>query len=331
MRTILLFFFLFVNLFSWGQNDTLAEHEITGKIQFVVTAIPIEQYPMGATELIALIEEDGSAISFAWKYINEIVVYRDAGTWTAEGMEVPFINTAKMLESPFMRNDTIYFSFEMPFRATVYSVWFTLKNEKVKFDGSNFNDPSAENIEKAEAALEKGDIAKAVMFYSSVMYPSAYMSEGLVAREIMTKAHSMALELFKSGETKHACELMHQALEFYGNNIYLDLKSPAELKEATAENGSNAWNEKDFKTWIGDYGLFLYRSKDLDASEIINKYLTTVLPEVAGPYLQLGDTYYEKKEIAKAKSTYSTYKSLMVRQGKKSSIPKRVEGRISEK
>src|SRR6185503_7720491 len=94
-----------------------------------------------------------------------------------------------------------------------------------------------------------------------------------------------------------------------------------------ADSTELTWNKEKFKLWVGDYGLFLYRTGELKASENINKYMTRMFPGFPGPYLQLADTYFDLGRKDTAKGTYKKYIELMKVQKRSKEIPKRVKER----
>jgi tetratricopeptide (TPR) repeat protein len=303
---------------------------------FVIEGAPFDKFQPQGDELLLAMSDGGDYITFVLKRMSKEPFFLKIIEFSSEQMEVQFFNYAKMYGMPTCVNDTITFMFEMPYRTSQYTFYFALektgsKYTGVKFVSSDYEDLSADALQKAEEALEANDIAKAVDQYHAVMYPQYYMNEKEVGCSLMKKAHKLALNFFKAGDYKNASINMAAALSYYENASKLEFKSTQEMNEELADTSTLIWNLKNFKLWLGDYGLFLYKAKDYEASITINSYLNKVMPLLAGPYLQLGDTYYDMGKKAEAVEPYKKYAKEMKEQKKDKLIPKRVKERIKGK
>ncbi len=241
-----------------------------------------------------------------------------------------FFNSAKMNDI-FWRNDSVFISSEMPFRATIWTFEFIWDKNGERFFATepDYYDPSAEALEKADSLLAIGDVRGAINHYYGVMYPSAYMNEAATGVQLMEKCHEIAMKYYKENNLDSTIAMMEVGLGYYPNSNYLGAKSKEEFESNKAEYAYNMiWTPEQEKLWLGDYGLFLCRDKQFEKSIEVNKYLTMIFPDLTGPYLQLGDTYFEAEEKTLAKETYQKYISLKKAQKKEKDIPNRVKERV---
>lgn len=301
---------------------------------FVVENAPFDKWEPQGEEFILAISDGGDYLTFVLKQTGKNPPFLKVAEFRAEELEVPFFNYAKVYSMPVCKNDTIRFMFEMPYRASQYTYCFALEKTGKKYTGVKyvdyaFEDASQEAIQHAEEALEKNDIKLAAEYYSNVMYPMYYMDEKEVSAKLMTKAHRLAIQAYKENKFKQATEYMVHALEFYGNTVHQDYKSKAEFEEAITTDTGMVWNRQNFQLWMGDYGLFLYREGELEASVLMNTYMTQMLPAVPGPYLQLGDSYFDLGKKEEAKAIYKKYAELMKEQKRSKEVPKRVKKRMN--
>lgn len=327
-------FLLFVSLIE-AQVKEEAFDDTTAHF-FVIENAPFDKFQPKGDELILAMSDGGQFITFVLKRMSKEPFFLKIAEFTSEQMEVPFFNYAKMYGMPVCKNDTIRFMFEMPYRAAQYTYYFVLEKTGSKYTGvkfvfSDFQDASEDAIQKAEEALAKNEIDKAVDWYHAVMYPQYYLNEAEVAYALMSKAHDIALACFKVKNFACAAKTMSDALTYYGNTTKQEYQSIQEMNEDLADSTEASWNKQKFKLWLGDYGLFLYKAQDYKASIVINSYLNKMMPELTGPYLQLADSYYDSFFLPEAKEAYKTYAKLMKEQKKEKLIPKRVKERIKGK
>lgn len=295
-------------------------------------------------ERFSFIEMEGMAdylqlknqnIYFGYSVMEDsiIVASFDNKNYTAIGfiLNEYFFNQAKM-HNVNWRNDSIFVSSEMPYRATINSFEFIYDKKSKFFKISEIKtfDPSMESLNKADSCLEAGNIKSAIDFYYGVMYPHAYMNEGDVGIRLMEKSHEKALYFFKSNEFDSAIYYVDLALNFWPNSVYTSFTFENELKDHFNNNLSSIvhWTQDQLNLWLGDYGLFLYKAKKYKESIEHNAYLNKIMPELAGPYLQLADSYYDSGDKKNAKLIYKKYADLKKSQGKEKDIPKRVKERM---
>lgn len=313
-------------------QDSLSAAFLESNYEFkTVLNFPVNDFDKEANEMLLAIGGEGDLLAFILKYTEDgETAYRKTAEFTADALGVPFINAVKMYNDPAYKDEKVTVCYGMPFRATEICILFSIQMNTIKFQESTVEDPSADAIEMAEKALDSNDIAKAAEMYNGVMYPMHYMNEDEVAGDLMKRGHAKAIQAYKEKNYTAAKRYMEEPFVYYLNQYYISIEDPKEFEERVVsdkESGEDYWNLKTFKKWVGDYGLFLYLAKDYEASIIINKYLVTMLPEMAGPYLQLADSYFDTGKKAEAKVYYRKYTELMQKLNKQKSIPSRVTKR----
>lgn len=321
MKNIVLFFF---GVFSFIKSPAQFEYFTVNSENYIF--FPLE----GLSESIGM----ETPISFGYNITEDTLVIAmmqsDQTVVIGHTVNDYFFNGTKM-NTPEWRNDSIFISSEMPYRATTWNLTFVWdKNVQGFFmEEPEMYDPSSEALEKAENYIAQGNIQQALNWYQSIFYPQSYINEPEVGREIIEKSHQKALEFFKANQNDTAVFYMQMALDYYPNMYYTDFKSEQDMKTQMEESPYQIiWTIDQMKLWLGDYGLFLYKAKKYDESIAHNSYMNTIFPELAGPYLQLGDSYFDSGKKTEAKAAYKRYIALKNSQKKEKDIPKRVKERI---
>lgn len=305
------------------------------KAQFEYFTVYSENYTFYPLEGLGdHIGMEGKTVAFGYNAMGDSLIMAVLGD-TKEALVIGFtsnewFNYAKMNE-PQWNNDTVYIGSEMPYRATQNTFEFIWNSEVQGFfatEGDSY-DPSWEAVEKADSMLKAENLRGAINWYYQVMYPQSYMNEGETGINLMNLGHKKALEFFKSEKYDSAVVYMDIAFDFYPNSNYISFESKAAFDELiTDEMGwHQSWTMDQIKLWLGDYGLFLYKAKKYKESVEFNLYLNMILPELAGPFLQLGDSYFDSGDKNNAKAAYKKYTDLKKKQGKEKDIPKRVKER----
>ena len=283
-------------------------------------------------EVFFAFKNDGSSDSL---YI--VGVYPDMKKNTEQQVLVGFIsgeeamfNSAKMYDDPFYRNDTIYISSQVPFKATFITLRLVWNDKTKMFEPveSTYEDSSWEKLSEGDSLLAKGNIDGAIYLYEQMEYPMSYMNEYSKGREIMKKAHEMAMISFRENKYEESVTYILSAFRFWTNELYIGFTTKEEFNAYLIDEYGEKWTLEEVKLWLGDYGLFLYKAGSTDKSIEINKYLTMILPDVAGPYLQLADSYFDSGNKINAKETYKKYSDLMKKLKREKEIPKRVKERM---
>lgn len=280
------------------------------------------------------INKENQTIAFGYNLMEDtlvIAILQDKEALVIGHMLNDYIFNATKMNTPEWRNDTVFVSSEMPYRATTWNLEFVWNPKAEGFFASEpqLFDPSAEALNKADSAFTTGNIRLALNWYQSVFYPQTYMNEPEVGRDVTKKCHEIALKFFKENQFDSATLYMEMAFSYYPNLYYTGFKSNADMKLQIEESPYQIiWTEDQIKLWLGDYGLFLYKAKKYKESIEHNSYMNLIFPEVAGPYLQLGDSYFDSGKKAEAKKAYTKYSSLKKAQKKEKDIPKRVKERM---
>jgi hypothetical protein len=233
-----------------------------------------------------------------------------------------WFNYAKAYWEPALRNDTLHFASEMPFRATQVHYFYLWTGASFHYLEMGYVDPSITMLEEAEAALESGDIPGAVAAYNGVMYPYSYYNPDLVCNRLMWKAHQIGLESLERGELTGCHAMMDTVLINFYCIDWLGMTSRTEFLEAIA-NSYGAWSEDSVAILMGDYGMFLYKGRELDRSIEVNSRLVLLMPDYPYPYLWLADGLWDLADRAAAADVYRRYVETMRRVGKGKEVEKR--------
>jgi len=320
-----IFFLLLLSLFIYKKSNAQFEY-------FTVNAENYTFFPLEG--LAESIHKNGQTIAFGYNLMEDtlvIAILQDKEALVMGHLLNEYIFNATKMNDPEWRNDTIFISSEMPYRATTWNLQFVWDAKVEGFFSTDpqIYDPSAIALDKADSALAAGNIRLALNWYQSVFYPQTYMNEAEVGREITIKCHEIALMFFKESQYDSAIVYMEMAFSYYPNMYYTDFKSNADMKLQIEESPYQIiWTEDQIKLWLGDYGLFLYKAKKYKESIEHNSYMNLIFPDVAGPYLQLGDSYFDSGKKTEAKKAYAKYSSLKKAQKKEKDIPKRVKERM---
>jgi hypothetical protein len=305
------------------------------KAQFEYFTVNSDNYTFYPLEgLGESINKKNQTIAFGYNLMEDtlvIAILDEKEALVVGHMLNDYIFNATKMNTPEWRNDTIFVSSEMPYRATTYKLEFVWDSKAEGFFSTEpeIYDPSSIALDKADSSLAAGNIHLALNWYQSVFYPQTYMNEAEVGKEITIKCHEKALQFFKANQHDSAVVYMEMAFSYYPNMYYTDFKSNSDMKLQIEESPYQIiWTEDQIKLWLGDYGLFLYKAKKYKESIEHNSYLNLIFPDVAGPYLQLGDSYYDSGKKTEAKKAYTKYSSLKKAQKKEKDIPKRVKERM---
>lgn len=225
------------------------------------------------------------------------------------------------------RDGVVMLNSQMPFRATVIINKFKWDGDRLNYIGEEVEDYSAELLSEADSLLEAGQVSGAIESYSNILYPQAYLNPDETALKIIKKAHRIALDSYKRGEYVDAAQELNNAFKFYGAAPFLDFQSPEAARDKFSYY-THIMAVEEFYDILADYGLFLLRAGMRDKSIEINEYVVTLDPSLSGPYLQLGDAYYEQNKNHTARGYYAEYSRLMNEAGKGDRIPSRVKERM---
>lgn len=187
-------------------------------------------------------------------------------------------------------------------------------------------DPSWEMVQLAEELTEKGKLVEAVHTYEMVGYPFSYFNMGWVCKELLLKAHAIGLAHYKKNEFNEAPAMLDSIINSYLCDAWLNYESRDEFVEAIAQT-YGTWTEDSLLHILGDYGLFLYKARELDKSIDVNSRIIIYNPNFHGAYLQLGDALFDQNDKNSAGDVYKRYIAVMDKKGLGKSIPKRAKER----
>lgn len=299
---------------SYAQQDT------------VITFIPVEQYPEGkmpgnATRMGFMTCNNGS---FLWGYEDKETHYHSLQVLD-HAMQYPISDDA----DAYYRNDTVVFEFRHAWRATVTTYYYKLQKKKLKYLSYGMTDHSWEMVDSAGLALKEGRIADAVDYYQAVQYPLAYINENEVAMSLLKRASELGLEALSRHDYQQACDYMEAAFRYYRAEYFIQSETEEELDERFDE--SYMTEQKDsFGLYMSHYGLFLYKSGQLERSVDFNSWVNFMYPLQAAAYLQKADALYDLGRTEEAIPQYRRYVELMQLKGNEKQIPLRVSERIKE-
>lgn len=80
--------------------------------------------------------------------------------------------------------------------------------------------------------------------------------------------------------------------------------------------------------WLGDYGYYLYKTKDFEKCIIITSYVILTGPKFSWAFLVKADALYDSGRIIESKPVYIEFINLMKEKGYENVIPSRIYERI---
>lgn len=303
----------------YAQNE-VTEARFHDQYQPVEIAdFPAALLPQGASELLFAVSQSDFMLHL---FLKNNDGYRLVQSFPEEIM----FNYAKAVDVRYI-DGLVEISSEMPFRATVLIYRFEWTGEQLVLKEETSEDFSAELLAEGDSLLEAGKVSDAIDAYNGMMYPQAYMNSDETALKIIKKAHENALNFYKQKKYVDAASMMKNAFDYYGSAPFLDFQSPEGARDKLSDY-EHIITADEFFNILADYGLFLLRAGMRELSIEINEYVIMLDESITGPYLQLGDAYYDANKKGKAKEYYGAYIRLMKNAGKENSIPERVHNRI---
>jgi hypothetical protein len=184
---------------------------------------------------VKVLTKKNQTIAFGYNLMEDtlvIAILDDKEALVIGHMLNDYIFNATKMNTPEWRNDTVFVSSEMPYRATTYKLEFVWDAKAEGFFSTEpeIYDPSSIALDKADSSLAAGNIRLALNWYQSVFYPQTYMNEAEVGKEITMKCHEKALQFFKANQHDSAVLYMEMAFSYYPNMYYTDFKSNSDMK-----------------------------------------------------------------------------------------------------
>ena len=224
-------------------------------------------------------------------------------------------------------NDTVVVSTRVPFKAAVFLYYYTWNGKKLKYEKTESFDPSWDEIELAQEALKNENIWGAVDHYNAVQYPASYLDEAATGIEIMSLANQLCLRNSKLKNYAEASDYLEASLQYYFFYFILEEVDEKVYLQTLEDYGISSYQDSIGK-WLGNLGYCLYKAGSLDRSIDVNYHSTKIYPKLSGPYLQLGDAWFDQGNPEYAKAPYLKYIAIMKESNKEGSIPERVHERV---
>ncbi len=304
---------LFILQITRGESQTIFTIDDSRKEDYLI----IE---MGSPELLFVFDEETNLEYAVKKSGDEMKIL-----FSAESIA----NSWGYIDHPesFYENDTIFIKVYKHLSAKKACFLMIWNGKELEFAGiSDEENPNEGAVKAADSLLVLGRIRESVSVFHGIQYPYNEFNTWQYGILLMEKAHEIASEQFKQTNYDSAAVVMNAVFEYWENSKMLGFSDRKEFINDRAE-GYYSWTDEQFILWVGDYGLFLYKANKLEESILINEYMTRIHPEIAGPYLQLGDGYFDLRKTDEAKATYKKYCTLKKAQGKENDIPLRVKER----
>jgi tetratricopeptide (TPR) repeat protein len=173
-------------------------------------------------------------------------------------------------------------------------------------------DPNEDLHAQIDEALKSGDIKLAGELALGVQSPPFGYLESF-QMTLLIRAHEVAMEFSKKKDYKNAAITIGYAYDFFnGINEESDIKPDS--KEAKA---------------IADYTYFLLNVKDYKKCIEVCRTINKLSPELAGPYLHLGNSLFETNQKEDAKKAYEKFVEIRKLKKEENRIPAYVFERLN--
>lgn len=228
---------------------------------------------------------------------------------------------------------------QAPFSAHTTIQTFSWDGARVRYVSTRYEDISADFIERAVGAAERGD-AKAVRAIFDeggkeegnidILYPGRYISGASLAGAI-ERSHAAATKLYKAGRPREAADrlaLMFDVTTYLG--AYMSAGGESKL---TPEKWLESWKAiemeaKDFVAPLNDHGYFLQAAGEHARAVKIFEAVVARDPHRAAARLNLADSLWALDRKDEAREHYKTYRELMDAAKKSGNVPPRVGERL---
>jgi len=221
-------------------------------------------------------------------------------------------------------------SFQMPFSAFTVTQTFSWDGQKLTYLKENKSDSSAEAIEEAIKAAERGDARKLKAEELDILYPGHYIGGAMLA-DAIARGRKAALKLYQAKQPREAAARLALMLDLTVG--LCSQVNPQDDKAGKKQNRLAGWlkawkacevEPKDYAPGLTDYGFFLQEAGDHKAAVPIFEAAIKASPQYVVAYLNLADSLWALGRQAEAKERYRTYQRLMAAENKRERIPPRV-------
>jgi hypothetical protein len=305
MKNILIIL-LFVPCLLKGQSNKnlIPEESFLNDNRMIIKDFPKSELPKNINGLFITVYSNKDAITIHGKCANGYVLL--------DSLIADFYyNPDESIEAKYMDGYILVVS-GMPMNESEAIAKFKFSNGKLSFIVTDVYNPN-EGLEiDIEKALKKGDIKEASELYLGVQSPPwGYLENAQLI--LLERAHEVGMEYAKNKEFKKAAETMGYAYDFYtGINEEFDII--ADSKEAK---------------YIADYTYLLLNVPDYKKCIEVCRVIIKLSPNLAGPYLHLGNSLYATDSKDEAKKAYEKYIAIRKSKNEESRVPKYVYERLN--
>jgi tetratricopeptide (TPR) repeat protein len=313
MKKILLTGFLsllFISLIGQDLSKMIPEKLFLSQNRLILKDYPQDILSQGIEKLVITVYLKGDPISCNGHALS---LHGKKGNYYVllDSLPVNIIYNPK--NNPMARylNGEIWVISEMPMNESEAIAKFSFDGKKLLFIENDIFDPNTDLLAEIEDALKNGDIRLAGELALGVQSPPFGYLESFQLT-LLLRAHEVAMEYSKKKDFKKAAEIIGHAYDFF-NGITKDSDIKPDSKEARA---------------IADYTYFLHNIKDYKKCIEVSNTCIELSPELAGPYLHLGNSLFETNQKKEATKAYEKFVELRKARKEESRIPAYVFERL---
>jgi tetratricopeptide (TPR) repeat protein len=179
---------------------------------------------------------------------------------------------------------------------------------------------------QAEEALERGDIAEAVLAYNSLQRGTLELGIGM---KVARKTWQVADKYQEQGEYHRAASLIGTALNLYPlENLLAQMSSHSDkYLEAKLKRQKSRASFGEWLYWLNQYTGLLIRTGKAKEALAISRLVLRHQPQSEQAWLHQGEAWLEKGQADSARYCYLHYQEIMAHQGK--SIPDQVSEKFN--
>lgn len=310
---VLILSIIFVNAVSQLVGQVIPEKSFNKDNRLMVKKFPAPLLPKDIDTLIITVYIQGNQSRLNGSNIT-LHGKTSKGYYLLDSINADFIYNSVKNPHAVYKDGNILVSSGMPLNESESIVKLRYTNNKLVFIENYIFDPNAELEEQIEKSLNVGNIKEAAELYLGVQSPPwGYLESAQLI--LLERAHEVAMGFSKKRDYKKAAETMGYAYDFFTG-----ISEESEIKA----------NSKEAK-YIADYTYFLLNIKDyqkcIEVCQVINK----LSPQLAGPYLHLGNSLYETGKKAEANKSYEKYIEIRKSKKEENRIPAYVFQRVKIK
>ncbi len=302
---------LFTSIQGQDLSKMIPEKSFLNHNRLFIKDFPAAELPPGIENLVITVYLKGDPVSCNGFALN-LHGKKDEYYVLLDSLPVNIIYNPKKNPMARYQNGQIRVISGMPQSEAEAVAKFSFTDNKLVFIENDIFDPNADLEAEIEDALKNGNIREAGELALGVQSPPFGYLESFQLT-LLLRAHEVAMEFSKKKDYKKAAETMGYAYDFYtGINEASDIKPDS--KEAKA---------------IADYTYFLLNFKEYTKCIEVSKVINHLSPELAGPYLHLGNSLFETNQKEEAKKAYEKFVEIRKARKEESRIPAYVYERLN--